>query len=108
MFRKGCNTIYSKVMCTTASKHAIIVFTVSSQLKLLVLTLSCLSCVDKCAAYQAIVVDLQAADEPVWQYVDPENNTQGPFTAKEMHSWLKGNYLQQELLVCGMVSCQSK
>lgn len=46
----------------------------------------------------------QAAHEPVWRYIDPDGTTQGPFSAKEMHSWFEGNYLQTELPVCGVVS----
>ena len=48
---------------------------------------------------------VQAAEQPVWQYIDPEGQVQGPFTAKEMQSWMEGNYLQKDLPVCGMVSC---
>lgn len=46
---------------------------------------------------------VQGSDEPVWRYVDPDGNVQGPFTAKDMHLWLEGNYLQMELPICGMV-----
>ena len=48
---------------------------------------------------------LQGADEPVWRYIDPDGQVQGPFSAREMHTWYESNYLQMELPICGMVSC---
>ncbi len=45
----------------------------------------------------------QGTEEPTWRYIDPDGNVQGPFSAREMHTWLESNYLQMELPICGMV-----
>ena len=52
---------------------------------------------------QDIRLLIQGAEEPTWRYIDPEGIVQGPFTAREMHTWLESNYLQMDLPICGMV-----
>lgn len=42
----------------------------------------------------------------MWRYIDPDGQVQGPFSAREMHTWYDSNYLQMELPICGMVRCR--
>lgn len=44
----------------------------------------------------------QGADQPMWRYIDPEGNMQGPFPASSMLRWFEEGYLADpELLMCG-------
>merc|ERR1712087_416494 len=44
-------------------------------------------------------------EEPVWRYVDNEQQIQGPWTSKQMVSWYKQGYFELDLLVVG---CERK
>ncbi|KAL3158040.1 kinesin-like protein [Trebouxia sp. C0010 RCD-2024] len=53
-------------------------------------------------AMRLFTADRQGAEEPVWRYIDPDGQVQGPFSAREMHTWYDSNYLQMDLPICGM------
>lgn len=53
-------------------------------------------------AWKLFTADNKGAEEPTWRYIDPDGIVQGPFTAREMHTWLESNYLQMDLPICGM------
>ncbi|KAL3136862.1 kinesin-like protein, variant 2 [Trebouxia sp. C0009 RCD-2024] len=53
-------------------------------------------------ALRLFTADRQGAEEPVWRYIDPDGQVQGPFSAREMHTWYDSNYLQMDLPICGM------
>jgi len=41
-------------------------------------------------------------DQPMWRYIDPQGNMQGPFPAQDMESWYSEGYLANPALrVCG-------
>ena len=52
-----------------------------------------------------IAMVMQGTEAPMWRYIDPDGQVQGPFNSNEMHTWFESNYLQMELPICGMVSC---
>ncbi|KAK9809428.1 hypothetical protein WJX73_006254 [Symbiochloris irregularis] len=43
----------------------------------------------------------QGAEEPVWRYIDPAGNVQGPFPANHMTTWYCDGLLMASLPVCG-------
>lgn len=51
------------------------------------------------SAHQNPMRQMVMPDRMAWVYLDPQGNTQGPFSGLEMHDWYKGNYFSPDLRI---------